>query len=53
MGFRLTPLGRANESGRAKDWRGYYSGTDAALIGDLCAADIARFGYGFDDAAGA
>ena len=53
LGFRLTPLGRANESDRAKDWRGYYSGADAALIGDLCAADIARFGYGFDDAGGA
>ena len=48
LGFRLTPLPQANASDRAKDWRGYYSDADAALIADLCAADIARFGYGFD-----
>ena len=50
LGFRLTPLCRANASDRAKDWRGYYSGADAALISDLCAADITRFGYRFEDA---
>ena len=52
LGFRVTPLAQANASDRARDWRGYYSGADAALIGDLCQTDIARFGYGFDDAAG-
>ncbi len=51
LGFRLTPLARANTSDRATDWRGYYSDADAALLADLCAEDIARFGYGFDDAA--
>ena len=51
LGFRLTPLPRGNESARARDWRGYYSDADAALLADLCAEDIARFGYGFDDAA--
>lgn len=48
VGFRLSPLAKVNESDRAKDWRGYYSDADARLLGDLCAADIARFGYGFD-----
>ncbi len=51
LGFRLTPLPRANDSDRARDWRGYYSDVDAALVADLCAEDVARFGYGFDDAA--
>ncbi|WP_022702613.1 sulfotransferase family 2 domain-containing protein [Pseudorhodobacter ferrugineus] len=49
LGFRLTPLERANASTRQRDWRGYYSDADAALLADLCAEDIARFGYGFDD----
>ena len=49
LGFRMTPLAQVNGSDRAKDWRGYYSDADAALIGDLGAADITRFGYGFDD----
>jgi hypothetical protein len=52
LGFRLTPLPRANESSRARDWRGFYSDTDAALLAEDCAEDIARFGYGFDDLAG-
>ena len=49
LGFRLMPLGRANESDRQRDWRGYYSDADATLLADLCAEDIARFGYAFDD----
>jgi hypothetical protein len=52
LGFRLVPLPRTNESGRDRDWRGYYSDADAALVGEICAADIRRFGYGFDPAAG-
>lgn len=48
LGFRLTPLPRANESARVRDWRPAYSDADAALVADLCAADIARFGYSFD-----
>ena len=50
LGFRITPLARVNESGRARDWRGFYSDADAALVGEMCARDIARFGYGFNDA---
>jgi hypothetical protein len=48
LGFRLSPLDHANSSARARDWRPFYSQTDAQLIADLCAADIARFGYRFD-----
>ena len=48
LGFRISPLAQGNASDRAKDWRGYYTGADAALIGQLCAADIIRFGYTFD-----
>ena len=47
LGFRLD-LPRANESKRLRDWRGYYSDVDAALVAELCAGDIGRFGYGFD-----
>lgn len=47
LGFKLT-LSRVNRSDRHPDWRIYYSDADAALIGHLCAEDIARFGYGFD-----
>lgn len=49
LGFRLT-IPRANESDRARDWRPYFTDSTAALIADLCAEDIARFGYGFEDA---
>lgn len=47
LGFRLG-LPRVNESARSRDWRGYYSDADATLLADLCAEDIARFGYRFD-----
>jgi hypothetical protein len=47
LGFAL-PLGRANESARARDWRPFYTERDAALVAELCAEDIARFGYTFD-----
>lgn len=50
LGFRVTPLPRINASDRDPDWRGYYSDADAAVVGDICAADIARFGYRFDPA---
>lgn len=50
LGFRLAPLARANQSGRARDWRGYYSDRDADIVRAICADDIARFGYRFDPA---
>lgn len=52
LGFR-TVLPRVNESNRGpgRDWRPHYDDESAALLADLCAEDVARFGYGFDDAA--
>lgn len=46
LGFRLK-IDRVNRSDRDPDYRGYYSPDDAALVGNLCAEDIARFGYSF------
>ena len=48
LGFRPR-LPRANESARPRDWRPSYTEADAALVARLCAPDIARFGYRFDD----
>ncbi len=48
LGFRLTPIARANASDRARDWRDYYTDAAAERVAKLCAEDIARFGYGFD-----
>lgn len=46
LGFRLD-LDRVNRSDRDPDYRGYFSPDDAALVADICAEDIARFGYSF------
>jgi hypothetical protein len=46
LGFRLA-LPHANRSERSADWRSCYSDADAALVGELCREDIARFGYAF------
>lgn len=48
LGINLR-VSRANSSDRRADWRGYYTESDAQLVAELCAEDIARFGYGFDD----
>lgn len=48
LGFRITPVARVNESARVADWRPSYSDADAALVAELCAEDIARFGYDFN-----
>ncbi len=53
LGFALAPLPRANASDRPRDWRPFYDDALAELVAELCADDIARFGYAFDDAAGA
>ena len=47
LGFKLT-VPRANESIRDRDWRGYYTPQYAALVGRICAEDVARFSYSFD-----
>ena len=46
----LAALPAANAGDR--DWRRYYSDADATLVAQLCAVDIARFGYRFDPEAG-
>lgn len=48
LGFH-PEVGRVNASERPRDWRPFYSEADAALVGRLCAPDVARSGYGFDD----
>ena len=49
LGFRIAPVAAFNRTHRDPDWRPSYSDADAALVADLCAPDIARFGYRFDD----
>ncbi|KUF09698.1 sulfotransferase family 2 domain-containing protein [Pseudoponticoccus marisrubri] len=46
LGFR-PEIGHVNASDRAPDWRGYYSDALRDLVAELCAEDIARFGYAF------
>ncbi len=46
LGFQLE-IDHVNRSDRA-GYHQYYSKADAELIRDLCAEDIARFGYSFD-----
>lgn len=48
LGFDLV-LPHANPSARAPDYRSYYTDASAQAVAQSCAADIARFGYGFDD----
>lgn len=48
LGFRVTPLPRANASDRPRDWRGFYSDVDAALVARIAEPDILHFGYRFD-----
>lgn len=46
LGFRLK-LPLVNASERERDYRRYYSDETAAIVADICAADVARFGYRF------
>ncbi len=48
LGFSLGPVAQVNQSERARDWRLYYSDSDAGLVAKACATDIARFSYRFD-----
>ena len=47
LGFSLGRVPVANASQRDADYRSYYSEADAACIAEVCAEDIARFGYAF------
>ena len=46
LGFTLE-VPWVNHSDRDRDYRAYFSRRDASLLADLCAEDIARFGYEF------
>ncbi|WP_037372163.1 sulfotransferase family 2 domain-containing protein [Salipiger mucosus] len=46
LGFR-PDMGRENASDRRSDYRGYYDKATAARVAEICAEDIARFGYAF------
>lgn len=48
LGYPLPDLEHVNQSKRPRDWRGLYSDMDARWVGELCSADIQRFGYCFD-----
>ncbi|MEX0970063.1 MAG: Type II secretory pathway, pullulanase PulA [Paracoccaceae bacterium] len=50
LGVELGVPARVNASGRQRDWRPYYSDETRALVADICAIDIAEYGYAFDDA---
>lgn len=47
LGFPLH-LFKVNASSRRKDYRSYYSDSDASFLAEICAEDIARFGYDYD-----
>ena len=47
LGFGLTPLPPANASAREAGYRSYYDTRGRDQVAELCAADIARFGYEF------
>ena len=46
LGF-LPRMTHENRSDRRADYRGYYTPESAARIAEICAEDIARFGYSF------
>ena len=47
LDFKIGPLPIANPSKRVKNYRDSYSEEDRDWIGEICARDIARFGYEF------
>ncbi len=48
LGFRLD-MPRENVSGRARDYRTYYSESDSGRVAAICAEDIEKFNYRFSD----
>lgn len=49
LGFAID-MPHANQSTRPRDWRGFYTESDAETLADICAVDIAAHGYAFDPA---
>lgn len=50
LGFSLGQIEHINVSERHSDYRRYYDDNSAAVVAEICAADIARFGYQFQAA---
>lgn len=50
LGFSVHPFPAVNRSLRGRDYRQYFTSDDSLLVAELCAEDVARFGYRFDDA---
>jgi len=48
LGIRLGLTTRANSSARKADFRPYYTDETAQIVAEMCAEDVERFGYGFD-----
>ena len=48
LGFRLE-VPHVNRSDRRAGWREAYDAATAARVAEICAEDVARFGYGFED----
>lgn len=47
LGFAVS-LPHVNASARSRDFRAYYDGSLREIVAQVCAEDIARFGYVFD-----
>lgn len=47
LGFKLTPLNKANPSQRDSGYRQYFNSNEAELVAEFCSADIEQFGYEF------
>jgi hypothetical protein len=47
LGFSLGDIAHDNRSDRDADYRRYYSSQDVDHVAQICAQDIARFGYSF------
>lgn len=50
LGFSLNDIPHTNTSARDRDYRRYYSDSDAEHLASLAREDITRFGYQFDPA---
>ena len=48
LGVEVVIPPRVNRSDRQPDWRPYYSDKTAAIIAQICAKDIADYGYSFE-----
>lgn len=47
LGFSLV-MPHENTSERKKDWRSYFSESQARKVAEICSEDVSRFGYSFE-----